>query len=146
MIGDIAEDFTLKDQNGNLFRLYDNLFQKILLIFYPKDDTPVCTRQLSDYSINKEIFDNLGVTLVGINTASVESHKSFAGSCKVDFPVLSDSRKEVSRKYRALNLFGINKRKLVLIGIDKRILFEKAVLSSTYLSSRRLKEIFEQFS
>jgi peroxiredoxin Q/BCP len=146
VVGDIAEDFVLEDQNGNTFRLYDNLNRKILLIFYPKDNTPVCTRQLSDYSINREIFNNLGINLVGINTASVESHNSFAKSCKVDFPVLSDPHREVSRKYKALNFFGSNKRKLVLIGMDKKILFEKVVLSFTYLSSRRLKEVFEKVS
>jgi len=146
VIGDIAEDFVLEDQNRNTFRLYDNLNRKILLIFYPKDNTPVCTRQLSDYQLNKRLFDTIGINLVGINTGSVESHNSFTGFCKVDFPVLSDPLKEVSRKYKALNLFGINKRKLVLIGRDKKILFEKNVLSFTYVSSNKLKEIFERIS
>ncbi len=146
MIGDIAGDFVLEDQNRNFFRLYDNLNRKILLVFYPKDNTPVCTRQLSDYQLNKGLFETIGINLVGINTGSVESHNSFTGLCKVDFPVLSDPHKKVSRKYKALNLFGINKRKLVLIGTDKKILFEKNVLSFTYVSSKSLKEIFERIS
>jgi thioredoxin-dependent peroxiredoxin len=146
VIGDIAQDFTLKDQNGNLFSLYNSLNSKILLIFYPKDNTPVCTRQLTDYQINKRVFDNLGINLIGINTGSVESHNSFTKSCYLDFPVLSDPSKEVSSKYKALNFFGGNKRKLVLIGIDKKILFEKDVLSFTYLSSGKLKEIFKRIS
>ncbi len=146
MVGEIVEDFVLEDQNGNTFSLYNNLNCKILLIFYPKDDTPVCTRQLSDYSINREIFNNLEINIVGINTGSVESHNSFARSCKLDFPVLSDPHKEVSQRYKALNIFGINKRKLVLIGVDKKILFEKDFLSFTYLSSHKLKGIFEEIS
>ena len=146
MIGDIAENFTLEDQNGNLFRLYDNLNQKILLIFYPKDYTPVCTKQLTDYRINKKIFDDLGINLVGINTGSVESHNSFTESCSLNFPVLSDPLKEVSSKYKALNFFGSNKRKLVLIGTDKKILFEKDILSFLYLSSGKLGDIFKRIS
>ena len=146
MIGEIAEDFVLEDQSGNTFKLYDNLSLKILLIFYPKDNTPVCTRQLSDYKVNKEIFDKLGINLVGINTGSVESHNSFSRSCNLNFPVLSDPLKVVSRKYKALNFLGSNKRRLILIGTDKKILFEKDVLSFTYLSSHKLKVIFQKIS
>ena len=146
MIGDIAEDFTLEDQDGNLFRLYDNLNHKILLVFYPKDYTPVCTKQLTDYRINKRIFDDLGINLVGINTGSVKSHNSFAESCSLNFPVLSDPLKEISNKYKALTFFGGNKRKLVLIGTNKKILFEKDVLSFLYLSSGKLRDIFKGIS
>jgi peroxiredoxin Q/BCP len=49
MVGDIAKNFSLKDQNGNVFELYNNLNKRILLVFYPKDDSPVCTLQLSNY-------------------------------------------------------------------------------------------------
>ena len=146
MVGDIAPDFTLKDQNGNLFRLYDSLNRKTLLIFYPKDYTPVCTNQLTDYQINKKVFDDLGINLIGINTGSVESHNSFTKSCNLGFPVLSDPLKKVSSKYKALNFFGGNKRKLVLIGTDKKIVFEKDVLSITYPSSRKLSRIFKGIS
>ena len=146
MIGDIAEDFTLEDQDGNLFRLYDNLNHKILLIFYPKDYTPVCTKQLTDYRINKKIFDDLGINLVGINTGSVESHNSFTESCSLNFPVLSDPLKEVSSKYKALNFFGSNKLEAILGLRCIFILFEKDVLSFLYLSSGKLRDIFKGIS
>jgi len=144
VIGDVAEDFTLIDQNGTRFNLYKKLARNVLLIFYPKDNTPVCTRQLSDYQLNKEVFNNLRIDLVGVNTGSAESHNFFAKSCKVDFPILSDPDKNVSRKYKALNIFGSNRRKLILIGTDKKILFEKDILSFTYFSSQKLKAIFRK--
>jgi peroxiredoxin Q/BCP len=50
MVGDIARDFTLNDQSGLAFNLYSNLSRKLLLVFYPKDNTPVCSKQLTDYS------------------------------------------------------------------------------------------------
>jgi thioredoxin-dependent peroxiredoxin len=144
--GEIAQDFTLTDQNGIKFNLYDNLNRRVLLIFYPKDNTPVCTRQLSDYQSNKKLFDNLDINLAGINIGSIESHSSFAKSCKFDFPILSDPDKNVSSRYKALTLLGNNKRKLILIGTDKRILFEKDILSFRYLSSEKLKGMFEKIS
>jgi peroxiredoxin Q/BCP len=55
--GDIAPNFKLKDQNGNDFELYENLNKKVLLIFYPKDETPVCSTQLAEYNNNRHEFD-----------------------------------------------------------------------------------------
>ena len=49
MVGAIVENFSLKDQEGNTFNLYENLDESILLVFYPKDDSPVCTKQLTNY-------------------------------------------------------------------------------------------------
>ncbi|RPI70320.1 MAG: peroxiredoxin, partial [Ignavibacteriales bacterium] len=86
MIGETAEDFTLKDQFGNDFNLYANLRKKILLIFYPRDNTPVCTKQLSDYQMSKNELENYGIILVGINADSEETHLKFAAKCSLDFP------------------------------------------------------------
>jgi peroxiredoxin len=143
VVGDIAEDFTLKDQFGMSFNLYNNLTKKILLIFYPKDDSPVCTKQLSDYQLNKNEFLKIGIILVGVNTGSEESHLNFANKCNLDFPVLSDLNKKVCGKYKAVNLFGRIKRKLVLIGENKKVLFEDEVLSFKYRSSEKLKTMLE---
>ena len=57
MVGNIVENFILKDQNGNDFNLYENLYRIILLVFYPKDNSPVCTRQLTNYNLNKAEFE-----------------------------------------------------------------------------------------
>jgi len=143
VVGDNAEDFTLKDQFGKSFNLYDNLSKKILLIFYPKDDSLVCTKQLSDYQKNKNEFLNLGIILVGINADSEESHLNFGNNCSLDFPILSDPNKKVCRKFEAVNLFGRIKRKLVLIGENRKILFENEVLSFRYRTAVQLKALLE---
>ena len=125
MVGEIAPNFSLMDQNGNTFDLYKNLDKRVLLIFYPKDKSLICTKQLSDYNRNLEIFEKNKIRVVAINTASSGSHLSFCNEQDLGFPLLSDTTKEVSKKYNALNLFGINKRKLVLIDMDKIVKFEK---------------------
>jgi peroxiredoxin len=139
VVGDIAEDFTLKDQFGRDFNLYNNLNQKILLIFYPKDNTPVCTKQLSDYQLNKNEFLDLGIILVGINADSEKMHLNFSEKCSLDFIILSDPGKDICKRFDAVNLFSGIKRKLVLIGKEKKILFEDEVLPVKYRTSDQLK-------
>lgn len=63
-VGDIVKDFRLFDQHKNEFVLYENLVSDVLLIFYPKDNTPVCTKQLVDYSINQDELKNCGIKIV----------------------------------------------------------------------------------
>jgi len=142
MVAEIAENFTLKDQNGLEFQLYDNLDKRNLLVFYPNDDTPVCSRQLLNYNDYLTEFVQNNIRIVGINTNTVKSHISFCNKLGLKFPLLSDINKDVSRKYKALNLLGINKRKLVLIDTDKRIVFKKTVFPSFYLDGEQiLKEL-----
>jgi len=142
MLNETAPNFKLKDQNGNEFELYNNLDQKVLLVFYPKDDSPVCTKQLNDYNQNLSEFNALGFKVVGINTEGAKSHSTFCENLKLDFILLSDVDKKVSKLYNAINMFGINKRKIVLINTDKKIQFEKSVLPFYYLNSDRImKEV-----
>ncbi len=144
MVGEIAEDFTLKDQYGNIFNLYENLDENILLVFYPKDDSPVCSMQLSNYQKEHQLLKKSGIKVVGINNNSEESHKSFCNKLSLEFPLLSDKTKNVSRQFNALNIFGINKRKLVLINRNKKIEFEKTVLPNRYLSASIIIKLAKQ--
>ena len=134
-IGDIVENFTLKDQNGNEFDLYGNLDKKVLLVFYPKDNSPVCSRQLSEYQFNIDEFNKNGIKVVGINTESVDSHLTFCNNQQINFPLLSDIDKKVSRSFDALTLLGLNKRKIVLIDTDKKIKYTKSVAAFRYPGS-----------
>ena len=138
--GDIAPNFTLKDQNGNDFELYKNLTAKILLVFYPKDNTPVCSSQLAEYNSKINEFRRHEIKLVGISTDSVISHREFSSKLKLNFSLLSDVDKSVCKIYKALNFLGFTKRKLVLIDIDKKILWIGNMLSVNYLKSG---EIFD---
>lgn len=144
--GDLVSNFVLKDENGNNFELYKNLDKQVLLAFYPKDDTPVCTTQLNDYNQNLDDFIKHGVKVVGISTDSVESHSNFCSKLKLNFPLLADLDKTVSKQFDAVNFLGINKRLLVLIGTDKRVLWTEATLSFTYIKTEEILEKVKLFS
>lgn len=130
--GDIAPNFTLKDENGNDFELYKNLDVQVLLVFYPKDNTVVCSTQLEDYNNNLEDFINNGIKVVGISNDSIESHSRFCNKLKLKFPLLADIEKKVSYQYNAINFLGINKRLLVLVGTNKKVLWTDSKLSITF--------------
>ena len=112
--------------------------QSVLLIFYTKDNTPVCTAQLVDYALIQKELISIGIKIVGINIDPVKSHNSFCFNNNINFPVLSDSEKTVSKYYGALNLIGKNKRKLVLIGKDKKIKYVKSTLPMFFIHSVHL--------
>ncbi|WP_337865836.1 redoxin domain-containing protein [Ignavibacterium sp.] len=139
-VGDIVPDFSILNQYGEAFYLYKNLTRKVLLIFYPKDNTPVCSNQLRDYQLNIDRFEKIDVQLVAINIADKDTHKNFCENIDIKFPVLSDIDKIVSEQYDALNLFGMNKRMVVLVGKDKRIKMIRKMFSITYTASDELVE------
>ena len=138
MVGEIAKNFSLKDQYGNQFELYKNLDKRVLLVFYPKDDSPVCTLQLSNYKEYLNEFEKNNIKVVGINIGKSDSHFSFYNKLKLNFHLLSDISKQISKNYKALNLLGRNKRKLVLIDINTRIIFEKVVFPFYYLKASQI--------
>jgi len=138
VVGEIAKNFSLKDQYGNQFELYKNLDKRVLLVFYPKDDSPVCTLQLSNYKEYLNEFEKNNIKVVGINTGKSDSHFSFCNKLKLNFHLLSDISKQISKNYKALNLLGRNKRKLVLIDINTRIIFEKVVSPFYYLNADQI--------
>jgi len=83
-------------------------------------------------------FEKNSIKVVGINTATSDSHFSFCNKLGLKFPVLSDISKQISNNYKVLNLLGINKRKLVLIDTDRRIVFEKVLFPFYYLKAGQI--------
>lgn len=124
-VGDRAPDFTLSSTRGpvQLAKLLAN--GPVLLVFYPGDDTPVCTKQLCDYRDNLGVFEKLGVQVVALNPQSEESHGKFASKHRLPFPVAADADGAVTRAYGARGLFGMTKRALVLVGRDGKIAWRK---------------------
>jgi thioredoxin-dependent peroxiredoxin len=137
-IGDVVENFQLRDQFNNIFDLYQNLDENILLVFYPKDNSLVCTKQLINYSLNQDEFRKNGVKIIGVNIEPVDSHNKFCNDRKIDFPLLSDPEKKVSNIFGALNVLGQNKRKIIFIGKDKKIKFVKMTLPIFFLDAQQL--------
>ena len=138
--GEIAPNFILKDEKGNNFELYKNLDKNVLLAFYPKDDTPVCSTQLTDYNDHLDEFIQNGIKVIGISTDTVESHSSFCRKLKLNFPLLADVDKKVSRQFDAINFLGMNRRLLVLIGIDKKVIWADSTIPVTYINTREILE------
>ena len=98
-IGDKAIDFTLQDKNGKEVSLSDYRGQKVILYFYPKDNTPGCTKQACSFRDHFEDFKEKGVVVIGVSKDSVKSHENFAKKHDLPFILLSDPTKEVIQKY-----------------------------------------------
>ncbi len=113
-ISDKAPEFTLPDDQESSWSLSDKLGTRILLVFYPGDNTPVCTRQLCDYRDGIEAFVGLGVNVVGISNDGSESHQKFRQKHQLPFPLLTDSGLKVAEQYDSKGLMGM-KRSLFLI-------------------------------
>jgi len=98
--GSQAPDFELKDQDGTLWRSAD-LDKHYVLLFYPGDDTPTCTKQLQELNENLARFRELNTQVFGVNPASASSHKRFADKFGYDFPLLVDTDRALALAYRA---------------------------------------------
>ncbi len=97
--GTKAPDFTLPDQKGNMVSLSDFAGKKVLIYFYPKDNTPGCTRQAQAYAAEFENFARKGVVIIGISKDGVASHAKFAEKYNLPFILLSDTDIEVIKAY-----------------------------------------------
>ena len=98
-IGDRAPDFTLKDKNGKDVTLSDFKGKRVVLYFYPKDNTPGCTRQACAFAGAYAEFQKRGVEVIGISRDSVESHIKFAEKYNLPFRILSDPTLDVINAY-----------------------------------------------
>jgi thioredoxin-dependent peroxiredoxin len=118
-----APNFTLPNSEGNMVSLSDYKGQKVLLVFYPGDDTMVCTKQLCSYNSGLSEFKELSVQILGINMDSVESHKKFQAKYHLQFPLLSDPDGKVCSVYQAKSLMGV-KRAIFLLDENHQIIYE----------------------
>ena len=89
-VGVKAPDFTLPDQNGNMHSLSDYRGKKVILYFYPKDNTPGCTKQACGFAERYPKFTDKGAVVLGISKDSVASHKKFEEKYGLPFTILSD--------------------------------------------------------
>lgn len=98
-VGKKALDFKLKDQDGKTHSLKDYIGQMILLYFYPKDMTPGCTIEAEGFRDNFDELKSYGVVVLGVSADSESSHKKFCDKHKLNFPLLSDEKKAILKKY-----------------------------------------------
>lgn len=117
--GDIAPDFRLQDSYGNNFSL-SNYKEKnpVVIYFYPKANTPGCTAQACGIRDSFQKFEDNNIVVLGISVDSKKSINEFIKDHNLNFPLLSDEKKEVSKSYGVLNSIGIDSR--VTFVIDKQ--------------------------
>ncbi len=120
-VGDEAPDFEAMDQQGKAFRLRDQRGSWIVLYFYPKDEAVGCTAEACAFRDSMEELTSLGVEVVGVSTQSVDSHKAFASNHRLNFTLLADEDKKVSRLYGALGILGLSRRVTYIIDPQRRI-------------------------
>ena len=94
-----APDFTLSDKDGNAVSLSDFLGKKVVLYFYPKDNTPGCTRQACAFAASYNEFKEKNIEVIGISRDSVASHQKFADKHSLPFILLSDTELDVIKAY-----------------------------------------------
>ncbi len=96
-----ATDFAAEDQTGTIRKLQDFQGKWLVLYFYPKDDTPGCTKEACNFRDSFHALEQKGVAIVGVSRDSVVSHQKFAKKYKLNFPLLSDPDKKIIEAYGA---------------------------------------------
>ena len=141
-----APDFTLNDANGNTVSLSDFLGKKIVLYFYPKDNTPGCTKQACAFSSVYEDFKKKDVVIIGISKDSVASHKKFAE--KYSLPFISLKKPQMHHAmFSGKNKSGLNVIKKLVIGLGVAVIptsFAFALLSYDTTQKSQKQYIIEK--
>ena len=132
-VGDQAPDFTLPATGGHDITLSSYLGQPVVLVFYPGDDTPVCTVQLNSYNDDLSEFEGVGAQILGISPQGVESHEAFADKHGFSFPLLADTDKAVGTTYGVLGPIGFYRRSVFVVdGVGTIRYAHRAMAGLTY--------------
>ena len=123
LVGSVAPNFTLADEAGRRVSLESLRGKSVLLVFYPRDNTPGCTAQLCQMRDNWAKLQSKKVLVFGVNPQGAESHAGFREKHKLPFPLLVDKGQKVAGLYHSSGLAP--RRTVYLIGADGRILFAK---------------------
>lgn len=114
-VGDKAPDFTLPGTGGTSYSLSQYAGRTVVLVFYPGDDTPVCTKQLNCYNNELAQFTDIGAQVLAVSAQDMASHEKFAAKHGFQFPLLSDTDKAVAGLYGTLGPLGFPRRSVFVI-------------------------------
>lgn len=139
-VGDKLPLFVLKDQNGEEFKVENYLGkQKLVVYFYPKDDTPGCTKEACKFRDDYEVFKDLNAKIIGISADDVASHKNFAAKYNLPFTLLSDENNGLRKSFGVPgNLFGlVPGRVTYVIGLDGKV---KYIFNNLFQAEKHIEE------
>jgi peroxiredoxin Q/BCP len=122
-VGDPAPDFELDGTEGR-FRLSDHRGERVVLLFYPGDFTPVCTKQFCSYAERADDMSSLGATVVGISAQDVDSHTKFVSENGIPVPLLADPDKKVAKSFGASVPVVGTRRAVVIVDEDGKIAYK----------------------
>lgn len=135
-LGSIAPNFTLEDGDGSEWALSNYKGRTVVLLFYPGDNTPVCTAQMCSVRDHWSEYQATGAEVVGISTDTVESHKGFAEKNELPLRLLSDSDRKVSELYDMKSWIpGRSARGVVVIDGDGKVAYHKVQTVSLFKPS-----------
>ena len=140
-VGDPAPDFSLLGSGGDTFRLADLRGRPVVLVFYPGDDSPVCTLQLKAYNRDLAEFSDLGATLWAISPQSVQSHDGFSDKHGFGFPLLADEDKATFKAYSCLGPLGFPRRSVFVL--DREGIVRYCHRAGAGLTFRKTDELVE---
>jgi len=130
--GDKAPDFTLQADDGREVSLKDYQGKKVVLYFYPKDDTPGCTREAAQFRDTIKQLENENAVVVGVSKDSVESHKKFKEKYGLPFTLLSDPEAKVLRLYDVWKKKSLYGREMMSTERTTFLIDEKGIVKKVY--------------
>jgi thioredoxin-dependent peroxiredoxin len=146
-VGDSAPDFALEGTGSRTYRLADYRGEGLLLAFYPRDFTPVCTKQFCSYRDDGDRIEALGLKMLGISPQSVESHERFVAEHGLNLPLLSDPAKRVARSYGVVGPGGFLRRSIFLVDGEGIVRYRHvALFGLRYQDVGDLERAVEQLS
>mgnify|MGYP001285202234 FL=1 len=138
-VGDQAPAFTLPGTGSREYSLSEFAGQPVVLVFYPGDDTPVCTKQLNSYNDDLQQFSDMNAQVIGISAQDVSSHDAFSGKHGFDFPLLADTDKAVAGLYGTLGPIGFPRRSVFILDGDGVVRYAHRAIAG--LTFRPVKEL-----
>ncbi|MBM3638441.1 MAG: peroxiredoxin [Actinobacteria bacterium] len=142
-VGDVAPDFTLPGTGGT-YTLSQFRGQAVVLVFYPGDDTPVCTKQLNTYNDDLSEFTQVGAQVLAISAQDMASHETFASKHGFGFPLLADTDKSVAQMYGTVGPLGFPRRSVFVVNATGVVMYAHRAIAG--LTFRPVSEIIEAIS
>jgi peroxiredoxin Q/BCP len=130
--GTAAPDFAVKDQNGNTVRLSDLKGSKVVLYFYPKDDTPGCTKEACNFRDQHSALLAKGYKVLGVSVDDEKSHKKFADKFSLPFPLLADTEHQIVEPYGVWGEKSMYGKKYMGISRVTYVIDEKGTIAKVF--------------